>query len=270
MNDRRRVMVPRSGLAHRVGVEQVGKAGIRLSPAPRAGQSSQPRPRTSRCADPCAMHGSSPVQQYLRAALADLSERTGDEHRVDCHGRVHRMAAGHWPSALRTRRRRTIENSGVTMSSRSRVSLELLISHCPATSHRSRGSGRSPPGSPRARTGRRLAAPISPRAVVAEVSSISGVCTWWAVGCVGGRVPVRVNATKSSAPAITLPPASDGVADEVVGEDRPPGRPVLGVQVAAVAGLELLDRLDRRQRLVDQAFRGLCHCGSILPVDVLA
>jgi hypothetical protein len=38
-----------------------------------------------------------------------------------------------------------------------------------------------------------------------------------------------------------------GVADEVVGEQRPPPLPVLGVQQAAVAGLERLDRLDLEQ-----------------------
>ena len=46
-----------------------------------------------------------------------------------------------------------------------------------------------------------------PRAVVADVSSISGACTWCAVA----RLPrlLRVNATNSSAPRITLPPACE-------------------------------------------------------------
>src|SRR5215213_3878003 len=38
-----------------------------------------------------------------------------------------------------------------------------------------------------------------------------------------------------------------GVAEEVVGEDPAPRFPLLGVQVAAVPGLQLLDRLDLQQ-----------------------
>ena len=39
-----------------------------------------------------------------------------------------------------------------------------------------------------------------------------------------------------------------GVAAEAVGEQGAPGVPVLGVQVPAVAGLQLLDRLDLQEK----------------------
>src|ERR1700716_2905880 len=59
-----------------------------------------------------------------------------------------------------------------------------------------------------------------------------------------------------------------GIADEVVGEDRTPCGPVLGVQVPAVASFELLDGLECQQRggrvVSDHIARALCHCGSIL------
>jgi hypothetical protein len=58
-----------------------------------------------------------------------------------------------------------------------------------------------------------------------------------------------------------------GVADEVVGKNRSPCRPVLGIEVATVAGFELLDGLDGQQRgrvvISDHFVGGLGHCSSI-------
>src|SRR5208283_558939 len=58
------------------------------------------------------------------------------------------------------------------------------------------------------------------------------------------------------------------VADEVIGKDASPRRPVLGVEIPTVAGLELLYGLDCQQCggviLGDQFVCGLCHCSSIL------
>ena len=49
--------------------------------------------------------------------------------------------------------------------------------------------------------------PKIPVAVVGDVTAISGVYTWCAVGRDGRPRVLRTNATKSSAPVITMPPA---------------------------------------------------------------
>jgi hypothetical protein len=58
-------------------------------------------------------------------------------------------------------------------------------------------------------------------------------------------------------PADHLAARLRGVAVKVVGEDPAPRLPVLGVEVSAVAGLQLLDRLDLEHG------RGVIHSGRV-------
>jgi hypothetical protein len=78
-----------------------------------------------------AYDGAAPVEQDLGAAFADLAECAGDQNGVHGHG-VHcsiRRAAL-TAAFLRRSEMYTVTN-GVLMSSRSRVSLEDLMRHCP-------------------------------------------------------------------------------------------------------------------------------------------
>src|SRR6201992_2272703 len=52
-----------------------------------------------------------------------------------------------------------------------------------------------------------------------------------------------------------------GVADEIIGEDGAPGIPVLGIQIAAIPGLELLDRLNLVDALEIAGMRRACVTG---------
>jgi hypothetical protein len=74
-----------------------------------------------------------PAQQYLAAELADLTERPGDENGLGVHGLVHRpsLRANAAPTS-RIRGETQTEKTGLNMSSRNRVSVEVLIRHRPS------------------------------------------------------------------------------------------------------------------------------------------
>src|SRR5580693_8181933 len=61
-------------------------------------------------------------------------------------------------------------------------------------------------------------------------------------------MPARVGNERIS-PGDHITAGFRGVAEEVVGEDGAPSVPILGIQVSAVSGLQLLDRLDLTEAL---------------------
>src|ERR1700733_397699 len=61
-------------------------------------------------------------------------------------------------------------------------------------------------------------------------------------------MPARVGNERIS-PGDHITAGFRGVAEEVVSEDGAPSAPILGIQVSAVLGLQLLDRLDLMEAL---------------------
>ena len=75
-------------------------------------------------------HRAAPAQQDLGATLTDLAEGAGDEDGLAVHRPNLRATAA---PASRKRGEMRTENTGLNTSSRSRVSVEVLISHRPST-----------------------------------------------------------------------------------------------------------------------------------------
>jgi hypothetical protein len=82
----------------------------------------------------------------------------------------------------------------------------------------------------------------TPVAVVADVSSISGMWPWCTV--ITAPIASRRNAMNRSAPDVHLAARFRRVHHDVVGEHLAHGRPVLRVHGAEVPRLEPLDRFD--------------------------
>ena len=108
----------------RLGVEQIHISGNQGAPpwvrASSAAAASDVSVRRS-----SAMTVRPRSSRISAAAGTDLTECAGDEDRF--HRSVNRRAA--LAAALRMRSEMYIENTGVTMSSRNRVSLDVLIRH---------------------------------------------------------------------------------------------------------------------------------------------
>lgn len=115
---------------HRVGVGQVGVHRQECSWVRRGGQSGSDGPgRVGR--QICGDDGVPALQQDLRRAPADLTERSGDENCALRHQTMPRFRASR---AAESRKRGEIrtENRGLNTSSRSLVSVDVLIRHRPS------------------------------------------------------------------------------------------------------------------------------------------